>query len=64
MEGKKSLQASALICQFSDSVQHEIHNLFPYGVMSPRVIVSSIFFSSNKLLRMKKLSVRASSDFI
>lgn len=33
-------------------------------VMSSGVVVSSIFFASDQLLRMEQLSVRTGSDFV
>ena len=43
VEDEKSLQTSTLISQFPESIQAEINNLFPDGVVTSSVVVGSIF---------------------
>jgi hypothetical protein len=64
MEDEEALKTSALVSQFSDAVQNQVHNFFANCVMAPGIVVCSIFLSSYQLLRMEQLSVRASADLI
>jgi len=43
VEDQESLQTSAVICQFPDAVQHQVHNLLANGVVAAGVVVSGIF---------------------
>ena len=43
VEDEESLQTSTLISQFPESIQAEINNLFPDGVVTSSVVVGSIF---------------------
>ena len=64
MEDQESLQTCALVCQLSDAIQYQIHNLFANGVMTPGIVVGCILLSGNKLLRMKELTIGARPDLI
>ena len=64
MEDEESLESSALISQFPDSVQAEIDDLFSDGVVSTSVVVGGIFLASDELFRVEQLSISSSSYFI
>jgi len=53
-----------LISQLSDSVKNKVDDLFANGVVTTGVVVGGIFFSSDQLFRMEKLSVSSGTDFI
>jgi phosphoribosylformylglycinamidine (FGAM) synthase-like amidotransferase family enzyme len=64
MEDEETLKTSALVSQLSDAVQNQVHNFFANCVVAPGIIVGCIFLSSDELLRMKQLTVRASTHLI
>ena len=64
MEDEESLETCALICQLSDSVQDQVHNLLAHSVVTSGIIVGSILLASHQLLRVEQLSVGAGSDLI
>ena len=64
MEDEESLESSALISQFPDSVQAEIDDLFSDGVVSTSVVVGGILLASDELFRMEQLVVGSSPHFI
>ena len=64
VEDEETLESSALIGKLSDSVEAEINDFFTNGVMSSGEVVSSIFFTGDKLFWMEQLSVGSGSDFI
>lgn len=64
MEDKESLKASALVRQLANAIQHQVNNFLSNGVVTTGIVVGSIFLASNELLRVEKLSVSASADFI
>ena len=43
MEDKESLETGALISQFPDPVQTEVHNLLTHGVVTTSVVVGGVF---------------------
>ena len=45
MEDKKALKPRALLRLLSHLLQHQIDDLFAYGIMTSGVIISSIFFT-------------------
>mmetsp|Transcript_66257 Transcript_66257/g.104908 ORF Transcript_66257/g.104908 Transcript_66257/m.104908 type:complete len:203 (-) Transcript_66257:121-729(-) len=64
VEDKESLQASALVRQFSDPVQNNINELLSNSVVSTSIVVSRIFFAGYQLFWVKQLSVSASPNLI
>ncbi len=64
MEDKETLKSSAHIRQFPDSVKDKINNLLSNGVVATGVVVGSILFTSDELLRMEQLSVSASANLV
>merc|ERR1712038_1388768 len=64
MEDQESLKSSALISQFTSSVQHEINDFFSNSIMATGIIVCSILLSSDQLLWVEQLPVSASSDLV
>jgi len=53
-----------LISQLSDSVKNKVDDLFANGVVTTGVVVGGIFFASDKLFRVEKLSVSSSTDLV
>lgn len=64
VEDKETLKTSAVISESADAVQDNINELLADGVMTTSVVVSSIFLSSDQLLRVEKLTVGTGTDFI
>ena len=64
MEDEESLETSALISQFPDSVQAKVNNLLADGVVTTSVVVGSILLSSDELFGVEELSVGSSPYFI
>lgn len=64
VENQKSLQTRAVIGQLADSVKNQVHNFLSNGVVTTGIVVSGIFFSSDQLLRVEKLTVGSSADLI
>jgi len=64
VEDKETLKTSAVISESADAVQDNINELLANGVMTTSVVVSSIFLSSDQLLRVEKLTVGTGTDFI
>ena len=58
------LKTSTLISEFSDSVEDEINDFFTNGVVTSGIVVGGIFFTSDQLFWVEKLSVCTSADFI
>merc|ERR1719263_2788634 len=64
VEDEETLETSALVGKFSDSVEAEIDDFFTNGVVSSGEVVGSIFFTGDELLWVEELSVGTSSDLI
>ncbi len=64
MEDEEALETSALVRQLPDSVQDQVDQLLPDGVMAPGVVVGSVFFACNQLLGVEQLFVRATANFV
>ena len=64
MEEKESLEASALICQLPDPVQHQVHHLLPDGVVAPSVVVGGVLLPIDELLGVEKASVSSDSGLV
>lgn len=50
--------------QFTSPVQHQVDDLFSNGVVSTSIIIGSILFASDELLRMEELTICPSPYFI
>ena len=50
--------------QFADSVQHDVDEFLPDGVVTASVIVGRILFASDQLLGVKQLAVGPSTHLI
>ena len=50
--------------QLPNPVQNKINHFFPNSVVTASIVVSSIFFASDQLFRVKQLSVGTSTNFI
>ena len=64
VEYETYLKTSTLISEFSDSVEDEINDFFTNGVVTSGIVVGGIFFTSDQLFWVEKLSVCTSADFI
>lgn len=64
VEDKETLESSALIGQFSNSIQNQINDFFSDCVVSTGIVVGRVFLSRDQLFRMVKLSVVSTSDLI
>ena len=64
MEEKKSLKSGALVSQFPDPVQNQIHNLLANGVVAPGVVVGGVLLAIDQLLRMVELFVGSNSGLV
>jgi hypothetical protein len=58
------LKAGTVIGKFSNTVEYEVDNFLSNSVMTPSVIVSGIFLTTNNLLRMIKLSVSTTPNLV
>lgn len=50
--------------QLTSPVQYQVNDLLANGVMPTSIIIGSILFASDELLRVEELAVCASSHFI
>jgi hypothetical protein len=64
MEDKETLKTGTVISQLSDSVKDKINNFLTNGVVTTGIVIGSILFTRDQLLRVVKLSVSTSSDFV
>ena len=64
VEDNETLETSALIGKFSDSIETKINDFFTDSVMSSGEVVGSIFFTGDELLWMEELSVGTGSNLI
>merc|ERR1711871_584786 len=64
VEDKEPLKTGTVISQLSDSVKDKINNFLTNGVVTTGIVIGSILFTRDQLLRVIKLSVSTSSDFV
>jgi hypothetical protein len=64
MEHKESLKTSAGIGKPTDTIENGINNLLSSSVVATSVVVGSVFFSTNDLLRVIKRLVGTRADCI
>jgi len=64
IEDNETLETSALIGKFSNSIEAKIDDFFTNGVVSSGEVVGSIFFTGDELLWVEKLSVCSCSNLI
>jgi len=64
VEDHETLEASAVVGELADAVEGEVDDLLANGVVATGVVVGSVFFTRDQLLRMKQLAVGASADFV
>lgn len=64
VEDKESLETGTVISELSDTVQAQINNFLPNGVMSTGEVVSCVFFTADELFRVEKLTVSTGPDLI
>ena len=59
-----TLQSTALVSQFSNTIQNQVNDLLSNGVVSSCIIVGRILLASHQLFRMEQLTVSSSADLI
>ena len=61
---KTNLKNIALLSQLADTVQYEVDDLFTNGVVTAGVVVGGILLTSDQLLGVEQLTVRAGTNLI
>lgn len=64
VEDEESLESSTVISKLSDAIQNKVNNLLSDGVVTTGVVVGGILLSVDNLLRVVKLGVGSSTDFV
>ena len=64
VEDKETLQTRTAVGDTSDLVEDLVNELFADGVMASGVVVGSIFFASDHVLRVEKAAIFAGADFV
>jgi hypothetical protein len=64
VEDHETLETSAVISEFADSVKDKVNNLLSNGVVTTGIVVGRVLLARNDLLRVVKLTVGTSSDLI
>merc|ERR1712018_226074 len=64
VEDEESLQTCALVSQFPDSVQDQVHDLLADGVVTTSVVVGGILLAGDQLLGVEQLTVCAGADLV
>jgi hypothetical protein len=64
VEHEEALETSAVVSQFSDSVEAEIDDLLADGVVTSGEVIGGIFLSGDELFGVEELSVGSGSDLI
>jgi len=64
VKNQETLKSSTIISKLANAVKDKVNNLLSNGVMTSCVVIGSIFFARNNLLRMVKLAISSRTDFI
>jgi len=64
VEYQETLQPGALVGQFPDPIQHDVHDLLADSVVATGVVVGRVLFAGDQLFGVKQLSVRAGTHFV
>lgn len=64
MKNRESLKKSTLVCQFLNSVQDRVDDLFSNGVVPTGIVIDNIFLAYDELLRLAELVVGIIVNFI
>ena len=64
MENQEALKTCALVSQFPNLAQEEVNDLLANGAVTLGIVIGSIFFACDELLRVEELAVGASSNLI
>ena len=64
VESQEALKICALVSQFLNSVQDKVNDLLASGVGTLDMVIGSIFFACDELLRVEELAVGASENLI
>ena len=54
MEDEETLESSALLREFPDSVKNQVNNLLADGVVTPGVVVGGVLLASDQLSKQSK----------
>ena len=64
MENQEALKTCALVSQFPNLAQEEVNDLLANGAVTLGIVIGSIFFACDELLRVEELAVGASENLI
>jgi hypothetical protein len=64
VKNEESLKSGTLIGELSDSVEHQVNDLFTNGVVTPGVVIGRVFFARDQLFWVEELSVGTGSDLV
>ena len=64
MKNREALKTCALLSQFLNLLQDEITDLLANGVVTSGIVIGSILFACDELLRVEELAVGASANLI
>mmetsp|Transcript_17239 Transcript_17239/g.29036 ORF Transcript_17239/g.29036 Transcript_17239/m.29036 type:complete len:244 (+) Transcript_17239:669-1400(+) len=64
VEYKESLETGAVVGQLANTVEAQVNNLFPDGVVAAGEVVGGVFLSRDQLLGVEQLAVGTSADLI
>ena len=63
MEDEETLQSTAVVRQFANTIKHIVNDLLANGIMTTGVVVGGILLASDQLLRVKEALVGALANF-
>merc|ERR1719183_919502 len=61
---EETLQASAVVREFADSVQDKVNNFLANGVVTTSVVVGSVLFARDQLLGVVQLAVGTGANLV
>merc|ERR1719326_1478115 len=61
---EETLQTSAVVSKFADSVQDKVNNFLANGVVTTSVVVGSVLFARDQLLGVVQLAVGTGADLV
>jgi len=64
VENQEALKTCALVSQLPNLVQEEVNDLLANGAVTLGIVIGSIFFACDELLRVEELAVGASENLI
>merc|ERR1719428_1770186 len=64
VEDEEALEASAVVGELADAVEHEVDDLLANSIVATGVVVSSVLLAGDDLLGVVQLAVSASADLV